>query len=96
MRYGTLPIVRKTGGLADTVPALSADMKRGNGFVFKNFDHDELAAAVKKAACAFENKDAWERAVKRVMELDFSWREPVIKYEALYQRALEYEINGPL
>ncbi|MGA9049079.1 MAG: glycogen/starch synthase [Dehalococcoidia bacterium] len=96
MRYGTLPIVRKTGGLADTVPALSADMKRGSGFVFKNFDPDELAAAVKKAACAFENKDAWERAVKRVMELDFSWGEPVKKYEALYQRALEYDINGPL
>jgi starch synthase len=96
MRYGALPIVRKTGGLADTVSNLSADMKRGSGFVFKNFDSAELAAAVKKAAGAFENKDAWERAVKRAMELDFSWREPVQKYESLYKRALELDISGPL
>jgi len=96
MRYGALPIVRKTGGLADTVSNLSADMKRGSGFVFKNFDSAELTVAVKKAASAFENKDAWERAVKRIMELDFSWREPVKKYESLYQRALELGIDGPL
>ena len=96
MRYGTLPIVRKTGGLADTVAALSADLKRGSGFVFKNFDSAELAAAVRKASAAFGNKEAWERAVKRVMELDFSWQEPVQKYEALYQRALELNIDGPL
>ncbi|MGD0354941.1 MAG: glycogen/starch synthase [Dehalococcoidia bacterium] len=96
MRYGSLPIVRKTGGLADTVFNLSADLKRGSGFVFKNFDHGELVEAVKKAVAAFENKAAWERAVERVMELDFSWREPVRKYESLYKRALEYDINDPL
>ena len=55
-----------------------------------------LVEAVKKAAAAFENKAAWERAVERVMKLDFSWREPVRKYESLYKRALEYDIDGPL
>ncbi len=96
MRYGTLPVVRNTGGLADTVHNLSNDLEQGTGFVFSEYSAKALAFTLKKAAEAFNNKAAWQRAVKRVMEQDFSWQGPARRYQALYRRALELKTDGPL
>jgi len=96
MRYGTLPIVRNTGGLADTVSNLGSDLAQGSGFVFTEYSSKALAFTLKKAVEAFKDKAAWQGAVKRVMELDFSWQAPAQRYEALYGRALELKADGPL
>jgi starch synthase len=96
MRYGTLPVVRNTGGLADTVTNLSSDLAQGTGFVFSEYSAKALAFTLKKAAEAFKNKAAWRGAAKRAMELDFSWQVPAHRYQALYGRALELKADGPL
>ncbi len=88
MRYGALPIVRHTGGLIDTVPELTPDLKRGRGFVFRDYTPEALATAVRRAIDAFKQKKAWFQAVQRVMRLDFSWQASAIKYEAAYRRVL--------
>ena len=95
MHYGTLPVVRNTGGLADTVRNLSSDLKQGTGFVFSEYSAKALTFALKKAAEAFANKAAWQRAMKRVMELDFSWQEPARRYQSLYTKALELNDDDP-
>ncbi|MBN1689641.1 MAG: glycogen synthase [Dehalococcoidia bacterium] len=96
MRYGTLPVVRNTGGLADTVLNLSGDLKQGTGFVFSEYSAKALVFTFKKAAEAFSNKTAWQRIIKRVMEFDFSWQASAQRYQALYKRALELKTDGPL
>jgi len=96
MRYGTLPVVRNTGGLADTVRNLSGDLGQGTGFVFSEYSARALAFTLKRAVEAFKDKAAWQQAVKRVMELDFSWQGPAQRYEALYGRTLELDADGPL
>ena len=93
MRYGTVPVVRKTGGLADTVSNLSQDMKRGTGCVFNEYSSAELVAAVKKATGLFKDKAAWKRVIQRIMKQDFDWQGPAEKYEALYKMALGLDIN---
>jgi len=89
MKYGTVPVVRKVGGLADTVSNLSSDLMSGNGFVFVDYSAGALISTLKTAVAAFQKKDAWERVVTRIMQQDFSWRGPAEKYEELYKRAME-------
>ncbi len=96
MRYGTMPIVRNTGGLADTVHNLSGDLKQGSGFVFSEYSAKALTFALKKAVEAFDNKTAWQRAIKRVMELDFSWQTSAQRYQSLYKKAMELKTDGPV
>ncbi len=88
MHYGAIPIVRHTGGLVDTVPQLSLDLETGNGFVFRDYASEALGDAVRRALTAFSDKRAWQRAVKRMMKLDFSWANSARKYETAYQRLL--------
>jgi starch synthase len=94
MRYGALPIVRHTGGLVDTVPALSADLDRGNGFVFHDYSPAAMVTAVKKATEAYRNQAAWTLAVKRVSQLDFSWQSSARRYETVYLQVLEKNRQG--
>ncbi len=89
MRYGAIPVVRHTGGLVDTVPELSPDMSRGNGFVFRDYSTEALVSAVKKSLEAYKNTKAWLKIVERVMKLDFSWHNSAKKYEAAYKRAFD-------
>ena len=96
MRYGTIPVVRRTGGLADTVHNLDGDLSHGTGFVFKDYSAKALVFAVRKAVAAYGNKPAWEEVIRRVMEEDFSWDDPAEKYESLYNKALELDTNGAL
>jgi starch synthase len=86
MRYGTIPLVRHTGGLVETVPQLSEDMSRGNGFVFHNYSADALVDTARLALDVFRNKTAWAGAVSRIMRLDFSWKASAGKYVELYRK----------
>lgn len=88
MRYGAIPVVRRTGGLADTVPPLTPDLTAGNGFVFHDYTPEALLGAVRQAVQAYRNRPAWQQAVRRIMKLDFSWQASAVKYEAAYRRLL--------
>lgn len=85
MRYGTLPIVRETGGLKDTVQPYNEFTGEGTGFSFSNFNGDEMGDAVFRAARLFwDNRDAWNQLVTQVMSQDFSWTRSADKYLDLY------------
>lgn len=86
MRYGAVPVVRKTGGLADTV----TDVEEGGcGFVFEDADPDELLAAILRASEAFRDRRSWSRLVRRCMARDNSWESRICEYEDVYRRAIE-------
>lgn len=89
MRYGALPIVHHTGGLAETVKNLSGDLNVGTGFVFYEYSVKALLEAIGTAVNAYKNKQAWQKAMSRAMSQDFSWQASAQKYESLYRRALE-------
>ena len=85
MRYGTLPIVRETGGLKDTVIPYNEFTGEGTGFSFSNFNGDEMGDAVFRAARLFwDNRDAWSQLVTQAMNQDFSWTRSADKYLDLY------------
>lgn len=85
MRYGTLPIVRETGGLKDTVQPYNEFTGEGTGFSFTNFNGDEMGDAVFRAARLFwDNRDAWNKLVTQAMSQDFSWTRSADKYLDLY------------
>lgn len=85
MRYGTLPIVRETGGLKDTVIPYNEFTGEGTGFSFSNFNGDEMGDAVFRAARLFwDNREAWDQLVTQAMSQDFSWTRSADKYLDLY------------
>lgn len=85
MRYGTLPIVRETGGLKDTVQPYNEFTGEGTGFSFTNFNGDEMGDAVFRAARLFwDNREAWNQLITQAMSQDFSWTRSADKYLDLY------------
>jgi len=93
LRYGTIPIVRATGGLADTIVDYNADNVNGNGFVFYEFSSDEMFDAIKRALKLYnESPDTWASLVRRALTLDFSWSKPAKKYIELYERAIRKRV----
>jgi len=86
LRYGTPPIVRKTGGLADTVEPFDAVTGRGNGFVFEGFSPGALGDSMREAIEVFEDGDAWSRIVLNGMGADWSWDRQGEQYVELYER----------
>lgn len=85
MRYGTLPIVRETGGLKDTVIPYNMFTGEGTGFTFTHFNGDEMGDAVFRAARTFwDDKDAWNKLVDNAMSADFSWKRSADQYMELY------------
>ncbi|MBN2356018.1 glycogen synthase GlgA [candidate division KSB1 bacterium] len=86
LKYGTIPIVRMTGGLADTVVDYNEDSNHGNGFVFKPYSAAALSDAVKRAVRVFKDEAAWQKMVKRAMKQDFSWHVVADRYIKLYQK----------
>ncbi len=88
MKYGTVPVVRKTGGLADTVENLSPDGKKGTGFVFENYKGADLLETVQRAVEAFHQPKLWDELVQRDMKQDFSWDASAKKYQELYEKIL--------
>jgi len=86
MKYGTLPLVRKIGGLNDTVSNYDPLTKKGNGFVFNNYDHKELVNTIQKAYETFLNQmDSFEKLIERAMKEDFSIKKSALKYVDLYK-----------
>jgi starch synthase len=88
LRYGTPPIVRATGGLADTIDDVDEQPGTGTGFVFKKYDPEEMLTAIKRAVAMYSKKRAWRKIMKEGMKKDFSWAASARKYVDLYQRAL--------
>jgi starch synthase len=80
LSYGTIPLVFKTGGLADTVT-------EDNGFVFDNYSKDSLLKTIEKAARAFKNKKKWPGLMQRAMKCNFSWEVSAKEYIRLYEKA---------
>ncbi len=87
MRYGAVPLVRATGGLADTVIDSSDDLNTGTGFVFTEYTGEALGWTIDRALSAYSNKDGWRELITRGMSMDFSWSASAAEYEALYQTA---------
>ena len=87
LKYGTVPIVRKTGGLADTVEDADPERGRGTGFVFSEYTGKALLAAVDRALDAFAYPTRWRTLMENGMRQDFSWGASAAKYERLYQAA---------
>lgn len=88
MRFGAVPVVRHTGGLADTVTHFDPKTKKGNGFVFKDYDAYGMMWAFRQALKAYDSED-WKTVVKNAMKCDFSWDKSAEKYIKLYKRLKE-------
>ena len=96
LRYGTLPLVRRVGGLADTVVnASDANLHEGKatGFVFDEANRHALGNTIKHASGLYRNKETWVTLQKRAMQKDFSWNDSAANYENLYQSALDEKTN---
>jgi starch synthase len=88
LRYGSAPIVRRTGGLADTVTEFDPARRSGTGFTFDAFTPDALLAAVRRAAATFRQPALWKAVVRNAMAEDFSWDASAREYVTLYRKAL--------
>ncbi len=88
LKYGTVPIVRETGGLADTVKKFEEKSGNGNGFVFKNYTTKDFMAEIKRALKVYKNKQQWMNIVRNGMKSDFSWNSSAKKYLELYKTIL--------
>jgi starch synthase len=95
MHYGSVPIVRGTGGLADTVQDCDPRTEQGTGFVFKPYDRWALFAGVVRAVEIFRHHDLWHQIQLRGMHADFSWERSALKYVDLYRRALASRLQRP-
>lgn len=88
LRYGTIPVVRKTGGLADTINEYDPKAKDGNGFVFEKYNADEFLAAINRALLLYKNEDDWNSLVVRAMKYDYSWEKSADKYIEVYEKII--------
>lgn len=95
MRYGAIPVVRKTGGLADTVTDFNLEQETGKGFVFSSFDHLSLFGTIIRALMVYRRKSEWLSLVRRAMQADFSWNTAADRYIELYRKAVELHKKRP-
>lgn len=84
LRYGTIPIVRETGGLNDTVHSVHEVTKEGNGFSFTNFNAHDMLNTIKRALFYYKDEKKWKNLVKQAMSSDYSWAQSAFKYNQLY------------
>ena len=89
MRYGSIPVVRKTGGLADTVIEFDPKSGRGNGFLFEGFDPKALIAAIGRGLDTY-GSDSWAKLVANAMAADFSWNQSAKQYAEVYAKAMAF------
>lgn len=85
-RYGTIPVVRQTGGLKDSVTEFNPKTKDGNGFTFSDYKSEDFFAAIKRGLTTYKNRDAWGALTKKVMALDFSWENSAKEYLELFNK----------
>ncbi len=88
LKYGTIPLVRATGGLDDTIVQFDPQTGTGNGFKFEKPDAQEFLNAIKRALEVYKNKKAWMQLMKNAMEESFTWEKSAQKYVELYDKAL--------
>jgi starch synthase len=93
LRYGTVPVVRRTGGLADTVQEVDPRRRTGTGFLFDAFAVDPLVEAVRRAATAHADPVLWRAVVRNGMAEDFSWDASAREYVTLYRKAMKARVN---
>ncbi len=95
-RYGTIPIVRETGGLNDTVHAYDEDNEEGNGFTFTNYNAHDMLYTIQRAVSIYQQEDLWSDLVKKVMDLNYSWEQSAGEYLKTYARTCSkvIEITG--
>lgn len=86
MRYGTIPIVRETGGLVDTVPPINNDTLEGRGITFKVYNAHDMLGAVKRAEALYYDKDKFKKIVSSVMRYDSSWKNAALQYMDVYEK----------
>jgi len=86
LRYGTIPIVHATGGLAETVQNYDAKAESGTGFVFKKFESEDMIKTIERAIKTFRDKKRWQKLMKNAMKQDYSWKIAAEKYTKLYTR----------
>jgi starch synthase len=89
LKYGTPPIVRATGGLADTITNVDTESGTGTGFVFDDYDPEEMLKTIKRAVSLFSQKRKWQRIMKEGMRQDYSWDASAAKYVEIYRKALD-------
>lgn len=94
MRYGSVPVVRSVGGLADTVEEYDPNTGSGNGFTFSNYDPWEFFAAIMRAIELYRFKDAWHVLQQRCMAADHSWQASARRYVEVYHQAVEFHHSG--
>ena len=85
LRYGSIPIVRETGGLKDTISPYNKYNGVGNGFGFKNFNSNELMQIIEYALTIYDDKDAWNNIIRQAMDSDNSWEKSAMQYKWLYE-----------
>ena len=88
LRYGTIPVVRATGGLLDTVVDYNDDKRKGNGFIFYEFSKVSLLDGLLRAISVYEDKKTWSKLITRSMKEDFSWRKSCKTYKDVYLKLL--------
>ena len=89
LKYGTVPIVRATGGLADTIDDVNEKTAEGTGFVFEEYEPENLLAAIERAVEYFGKGRQWRKIMKQGMQKDYSWASSAAKYIELYRRVLK-------
>ena len=85
-RYGTIPVVRRTGGLNDSITPYNDGRQTGNGFAFSNYNAHEMLYVIKDAIYTFGNKPVWEALMRCAMTTDFTWSKSAVKYEEIYNK----------
>lgn len=94
MKYGTVPIVRATGGLKDTVKQFDSQTDEGTGFVFNNYSAKDLLISVSKAMILFQEHEKWLKLIQNCMKQDFSWDRSAKEYISLYEKAMKKSNAG--
>ncbi len=89
MRYGTIPVARKTGGLADTVSDYEPLTGNGTGFLFSDYTPSALQGCLNRALCVYVDKGRWKKLILNAMEMDFSWKNSAKEYIELYKRVIK-------
>jgi len=93
LRYGTIPVVRATGGLDDTVEEVDPVTGEGTGFKFADYCADAMLEALGRAVAAYHRPGLWRRIQQNAMRKDFSWAVPAASYAELYARACAERIS---
>jgi starch synthase len=96
LRYGTVPIVRATGGLDDTIEPWNPRTGKGTGFKFSEYSGEALLEAIKEALWAFRDPSSWRKLMRNGMARDFSWNASAKEYVRVYEKALQAQTTGTL